>query len=96
MRPARQANVDLDNPIEEISIDSYSEDEQVIGFETACYGATLSCPDRIAGEKRRRALARHRVRPPQADPDLLASRTPTPACLLDIEIQGNPATSSSS
>lgn len=35
MSPARQADPDLDNLIEEITVDSHDEDEQLMGFEAA-------------------------------------------------------------
>jgi hypothetical protein len=35
MSPARQANPDLDNLIDEITVDSHDEDEQLTGFQAA-------------------------------------------------------------
>jgi hypothetical protein len=50
MSPARQADPDLDSLIEEITIDAYDEDEQLMGFENAFDEANFPCPGTVVGE----------------------------------------------
>jgi hypothetical protein len=52
MSPARQANPDLDNLIDEITADSHDEDEQLIGFEAAFdEDASFPCHGTVIGEE---------------------------------------------
>lgn len=50
MTPARQANAELDALIDEITIDAYDRDEQLMGFENAFDEANLPCPGTVIGE----------------------------------------------
>jgi hypothetical protein len=51
MSPARQADPDLDQLIEEITVDCYDEDEQLMGFEAAFdEDASFPCPGTVIGE----------------------------------------------
>jgi hypothetical protein len=50
--PARQADPDLDNLIEEITVDSHDEDEQLMGFEAAFdQDATFPFHGTVIGEE---------------------------------------------
>jgi uncharacterized small protein (DUF1192 family) len=52
MSPARQVNPDLDNLIDEITVDSHDEDEQLMGFEAAFdEDASFSCHGTVIGEE---------------------------------------------
>ena len=52
MSPARHADPELDNLIDEITIDSHDEDEQLMGFEAAFdEDATFPCPGTVVGEE---------------------------------------------
>jgi hypothetical protein len=52
MSPARQADPDLDQLIEEITVDCYDEDEQLMGFENAFdEDASFPCPGIVVGEE---------------------------------------------
>ena len=50
MSPARQRDTELDSLIEEITVDAYDEDEQLMGFENALQEANLPCPGTVLGE----------------------------------------------
>ena len=50
MIPARQSDPELDALIEEITVDCYDEDEQLMGFENAFYDANFPCLGAIVGE----------------------------------------------
>jgi hypothetical protein len=50
MSPARQADPDLDSLIEDITVDAYDEDEQLMGFENAFDEANFPCPGTVVGE----------------------------------------------
>jgi hypothetical protein len=50
--PARQADPDLDNLIDEITLDSHDEDEHLMGFEAAFdEDATFPCRGTVIGEE---------------------------------------------
>jgi len=52
MGSARKADSDLDRLIEEITVDAYDEDEQLMGFENAFdEGADFPCPGTVVGEE---------------------------------------------
>jgi Calcium binding len=52
MSPARQADPELENLIEEITVDSHDEDEQLMGFETAFdEDANFPCRGTVVGEE---------------------------------------------
>ena len=52
MGSARKADSDLDRLIEEITVDAYDEDEQLMGFENAFdEGADFPCPGTVMGEE---------------------------------------------
>jgi calcium binding protein len=52
MGSARKADSDLDRLIEEITVDAYDEDEQLMGFENAFdEGADFPCSGTVVGEK---------------------------------------------
>ncbi len=94
MNPARQANADLDQPIDEITVDCHDEYEQLTGFQTAIENdATFPCPGTVVGEQ-------VEVLSVAADDDRLeliatcrrAGRQHDIA-LLDITLRADPATS---
>ena len=52
MSPALYADADLDNLINEITVDCYDEDEQLMGFENAFdEDASFPCPGAVVGEE---------------------------------------------
>lgn len=52
MSAARQADADLDRLIDEITIDAYDEDEQLMGFENAFdEDDSYPCPGTVIGEQ---------------------------------------------
>lgn len=52
MSPARQADPDLNNLIDEITVDSHDEDEQLMGFEAAFdEDASFPCNGTVIGEE---------------------------------------------
>lgn len=52
MGSAREADSDLDRLIEEIIVDAYDEDEQLMGFENAFdEGADFPCSGTVVGEE---------------------------------------------
>ncbi len=52
MSAARKADSDLDRLIDEIIVDAYDEDEQLMGFEVAFdEGADFPCPGTVVGEE---------------------------------------------
>ena len=52
MSPARKADSDLDRLIDEITVDAYDEDEQLMGFVNAFdEGADFPCPGVVVGEE---------------------------------------------
>jgi len=94
MSSARKANPDLDNLIEDITVDAYDEDEQLMGFENAFdEDANFPCPGTVVGEEvevvsvsvknhRRELVATCQRRGRKYD-----------IALLDIDVRGDPATS---
>jgi ribosome recycling factor len=50
LSPARRPNPELDALIDEITVDCYDEDEQLMGFENAFDDANLPCPGTVVGE----------------------------------------------
>lgn len=52
MTPARQADPDLDNLIDEITVDAHDQDEQLMGFENAFdEDANFPCTGTVIGQK---------------------------------------------
>jgi hypothetical protein len=52
MGSARKADSDLDQLIEEITVDAYDQDEQLMGFENAFdEAADFPCPGTMVGEE---------------------------------------------
>ncbi|HVC71291.1 MAG TPA: calcium-binding protein [Acidimicrobiales bacterium] len=52
MSPARKADSDLDQLIDEIIVDAHDEDEQLMGFENAFdEEADFPCPGTVVGEE---------------------------------------------
>jgi hypothetical protein len=52
MPPARQADAELDALIEEITVDAYDQDEQLMGFENAFdEDASFPCSGTVVGEQ---------------------------------------------
>ena len=50
MSPPQKDKSDLDRLIDEIIVDAYDEDEQLMGFETAFdEGADFPCPGTVVG-----------------------------------------------
>ena len=94
MGPARKADSDLDRLIDEIMVDAYDEDEQLMGFEIAFdEGADFPCPGTVVGEEvevlsvsvknhRRELIATCKRGGRQYD-----------VALLDIDVHGDSATS---
>ena len=93
MSPARKADPDLDRLIDEIIVDAYDEDEQLMGFENAFdEEATFPCPGTVVGEEvevlsvsvknhRRELIATCKHGGRKYD-----------VALLDIDVRGNSAT----
>jgi hypothetical protein len=50
MPSARHADPELDALIQEVTVDAYDQDEQLMGFENAFDDAGLPCPGTIIGE----------------------------------------------
>jgi hypothetical protein len=92
--PARQADKELDSLIDEIAVDAYDEDEQLMGFEAAFdEDATFPCPGTVVGEQvqvLRVGLANNRR-------ELIATCQRNgrryEIALLDIDINADPGTS---
>ena len=52
MCSARKADSDLDRLIDEITVDAYDQDQQLMGFENAFdEGADFPCPGTVVGEE---------------------------------------------
>lgn len=52
MPPARHDSAELDALIEEITVDAYDQDEQLMGFENAFdEDASFPCPGTVIGEE---------------------------------------------
>jgi hypothetical protein len=52
MSPVRQADPELDNLIDEITVDAHDEDEQLMGFDAAFdEDASFPCPGTVVGEE---------------------------------------------
>jgi hypothetical protein len=52
MCSARKADSDLDRLIDEITVDAYDQDKQLMGFENAFdEGADFPCPGTVVGEE---------------------------------------------
>ena len=94
MNQPRQANADLEDLIDEITVDCHDEYEQLTGFQTAFENdATFPCPGTVVGEE-------VEVLSVAADDDRLeliatcrrAGRQHAVA-LLDITLHADPATS---
>ena len=93
MGSARKADSALDRLIEEITVDAYDEDEQLMGFENAFdEGADFPCPGTVMGEEvevlsvsvknhRRELIATCKRGGRQYD-----------VALLDIDVHGDSAT----
>ena len=67
MSPAGQVDPELDALIEEITVDCYDEDEQLMGFENAFYDANFPCRGTNRRRDHRGALCHHHRQPPRAD-----------------------------
>ncbi len=94
MPPARQANPELDALIEEITVDAYDEDEQLMGFENAFdEDATFPCTGTVVGEEVQvlsvsRADNRHELIATCQRHDRRYQ-----IALLDLDLDANPDTS---
>jgi hypothetical protein len=94
LSPSRHAEAELDELIDEITVDAHDEDEQLMGFEAAFdEDATFPCPGTVVGEEVEvlcvtRGDNRH---------ELIATCQRNGKryniALLDITIDGDPATS---
>ena len=94
MSPAREADSVLDRLIDEIIVDAYDEDEQLMGFENAFdEEADFPCPGTVVGEEvevlsvwvkdhRRELIATCKRGGKKYD-----------VALLDTDVRGNAATS---
>jgi len=52
LSPARPTDTDLDNLIDEITVDAHDQDEQLMGFEAAFdEEASFPCPGTVVGEQ---------------------------------------------
>ena len=93
MSPTRQADPDLDNMIDEITIDAHDEDEQLTGFENAFdEDATFPCHGTVIGEP----VEVLHVSRAEGRRELIATCQHTgnryEIALLDITIDGDPTT----
>ncbi len=94
MSPTRQADPELDNLIDEITVDCHDEDEQLSGFEaTFDEDASFPCPGTVIDEEVEvlhigQGNGRH---------ELIATCQRNGRCyeisLLDINLDADPATS---
>jgi hypothetical protein len=86
-------SAELDSMIEEITVDCYDEDEQLMGFENAFDEANLPCPGTIIGEQ----LDVLYVGQGDGRRELIATCQRNgrryEIALLDIDIDADPATS---
>ena len=86
-------SAELDRMIEEITVDCYDEDEQLMGFDNAFDEANLPCPGTIIGEQ----LDVLHVGQGDARHELIATCQRNgrryEIALLDIDIDADPATS---
>jgi len=86
-------SAELDSMIEEITVDCYDEDEQLMGFENAFDEANLPCPGTIIGEQ----LDVLHVGQGDGRHELIATCQRNgrryEIALLDIDIDADPATS---
>jgi hypothetical protein len=93
MSPIRQADPELDNLIDEITVDAHDEDEQLMGFENAFdEDGTFPCPGTVIGQEVEvlsisRANNRHElIATCQRDGQSYE------IALLDIDLKADPAT----
>ena len=94
MSPARQADPELDNLIDEITVDSHDLDEQLMGFAAAFdEDASFPCPGTVVGEH----IAVLSVSAGDDRRELIATCQRAgrqyEIALLDIDINADPATS---
>jgi len=86
-------SAELDRMIEEITVDCYDEDEQLMGFDNAFDEANLPCPGTIIGEQ----LDVLHVGQGDGRRELIATCQRNgrryEIALLDIDIDADPATS---
>lgn len=93
MTPLRRADPELDNLIDEITIDAHDQDEQLMGFENAFdEDANFPCPGTVIGQKVK-VLSVSRANNRQ---ELIATCQRDgrryEIALLDIDLQADPAT----
>jgi hypothetical protein len=93
MSPPRPSNADLDELIEEITVDCYDQDEQLCGFETAFDNdATFPCPGTVIGQE----IEVLSVATTDNRAELIATvrcyGQPYKIALLDIELRADPVT----
>jgi hypothetical protein len=94
MSPTRHATTELDELIDEITIDAHDEDEQLMGFENAFdEDATFPCRGTVIGEP----VEVLHVNRADGRRELIATCQHNDnryeIALLDITIDGDPATS---
>ncbi len=94
MTPLRQADPELDNLIDEITVDAHDQDEQLMGFENAFdEDANLPCMGTVIGQEVE-VLSVSRANNRQ---ELIATCQRDgrryEIALLDINLQADPATS---
>jgi hypothetical protein len=94
MGSARHSDSDLDRLIEEITVDAYNEDEQLMGFENAFdEEADFPCPGTVVGEE----VEVLSVSVKNGRRELIATcargTKKYDLALLDIAVRGDPATS---
>jgi len=93
MTPGPQADPEIDDLIDEITVDAYDEDEQLMGFEAAFdEDANFPCPGTVVGEEVE-VLSVSRGENRQ---ELIATCQRRGRCyeiaLLDVDINADPAT----
>jgi hypothetical protein len=94
MSPTRHANPELDELIDEITVDAHDQDEQLMGFENAFdEDANFPCPGTVLGEK----VNVLRVSRGDNRHELIATCQRDgrryDIALLDIDVDADPATS---
>ncbi|HVC68956.1 MAG TPA: calcium-binding protein [Acidimicrobiales bacterium] len=94
MSPARKADSDLDRLIDEIIVDAYDEDEQLMGFEVAFdEGADFPCPGTVVGEEVEVVSVSVKNHRRELVATCKRGGRKYDVALLDTDVRGNSATS---
>jgi hypothetical protein len=93
MTATSRTDPELDNLIDEITVDCHDEDEQLMGFANAFDEVNFPYPGTVIGED----VEVHCVSPPENRPELLATCTRAgrtyDVALLDVDIHADANTS---